>query len=217
LFLSACSKEISQTKSGNVYCNGKITEVKDVTNPITGKTWMDRNLGASRAAISSTDADAYGDLYQWGRRADGHQCRYSDTTSRLSTTDQPAHTNFILAPNNRWDWRTPQNDSLWQGVNGVNNPCPIGYRIPTFTELDAERKSWSQNNNIGAFGSPLKLPMAGFRFFSTGSIEGVDSNGFYSSSQILGNNISFLLFFIGDAYESGTDRASGLSVRCIKD
>ena len=28
-----------------------------------GKVWMDRNLGASRVAISSTDTSAYGDLY----------------------------------------------------------------------------------------------------------------------------------------------------------
>ena len=34
------------------------TEVVDVTNPATGRTWMDRNLGASRAAMSSTDAQA---------------------------------------------------------------------------------------------------------------------------------------------------------------
>jgi hypothetical protein len=31
-----------------VTCNGISTTVVDVTNPVTGKTWMDRNLGASR-------------------------------------------------------------------------------------------------------------------------------------------------------------------------
>jgi N-acetylneuraminic acid mutarotase len=52
-------------KPGTVFCNGYATKVVDVTNPITGKTWMDRNLGASRAATSSDDSLAYGDLYQW--------------------------------------------------------------------------------------------------------------------------------------------------------
>ncbi|MFZ1451482.1 MAG: hypothetical protein WAT20_02205, partial [Ferruginibacter sp.] len=52
----------------------------DVFNPITGKIWMDRNLGASRVATSSTDDLAYGDLYQWGRLTDGHQNRTSGTT-----------------------------------------------------------------------------------------------------------------------------------------
>lgn len=42
------------------------TVIMEVTNPVTGKIWMDRNLGATRAATSSTDALAYGDLYQWG-------------------------------------------------------------------------------------------------------------------------------------------------------
>jgi hypothetical protein len=81
--------------SNSVFCNGITTLVIDVTNPTTGKTWMDRNLGASQVATSSTDVNAYGDLYQWGRGADGHQCRTSPTTTFLSSTDQPGHGDFI--------------------------------------------------------------------------------------------------------------------------
>ena len=47
------------------------TVVSEVTNSTTGAIWMDRNLGASQVATSSTDAASYGDLYQWGRAADG--------------------------------------------------------------------------------------------------------------------------------------------------
>jgi hypothetical protein len=50
---------------------------------------MDRNLGAARAATSSTDAEAYGDLYQWGRGTDGHEKRNSQTTSTLSSSNTP--------------------------------------------------------------------------------------------------------------------------------
>ncbi len=39
------------------------TEVVDVLNLITNRTWMDRNLGASQAATSSRDAQAYGDYF----------------------------------------------------------------------------------------------------------------------------------------------------------
>jgi hypothetical protein len=53
---------------------GTGTTIVDVTNSTTGKTWMDRNLGASRQATSSTDYLAYGALFQWGRAADGHEC-----------------------------------------------------------------------------------------------------------------------------------------------
>jgi hypothetical protein len=73
-------------------------QIPSVTNVATGRIWMDRNLGAMQVATSSTDADSYGDLYQWGRGADGHQIRTSDTTNTLSSTDQPADGKFILAP-----------------------------------------------------------------------------------------------------------------------
>src|SRR5690554_918324 len=45
---------------------GNETEIVDITSPGTGEIWMDRNLGASQVATSSTDEAAYGDLYQWG-------------------------------------------------------------------------------------------------------------------------------------------------------
>jgi hypothetical protein len=77
----------AQYPAGSVFCAGP-TAIVDVTNPTTGKTWMDRNLGATQVATSSTDAAAYGDLYQWGRGNDGHQCRTSSTTTELSATDQ---------------------------------------------------------------------------------------------------------------------------------
>ena len=202
--------------SGSVFCASGPTVIKDVTNPSTGKTWMDRNLGATRVATSSTDANAYGDLYQWGRRSDGHQCRTSTTTTTLSSSDTPANGNFILAPTTPFDWRSPQNNNLWQGVNGVNNPCPTGYRLPFETELNAERLSWSANNSVGAFASPLKLSMAGNRFSSNGSLNAVGTGGFYWSSTDSGATSRYLVFNSSTAYFNN-DRAYGRSVRCIKD
>ena len=188
------------------------TEVVEVTNPITGKTWMDRNLGATRRATSGTDTEAYGHLYQWGRAADGHQIRTSGTTSTLSGSDTPGHGDFILAPQSPYNWRSPRNDDLWHGENGVNNPCPDGYRLPTQAELEAERNSWSSINAIGAFASPLKLPLAGYRGHSDGSLRRVSSNGLYLSSE--GRTLDFNNSgaFIANYY-----RAYGFSVRCIKD
>jgi uncharacterized protein (TIGR02145 family) len=177
---------------------------------------MDRNLGATQVATSSTDTNAYGDLYQWGRGSDGHQCRTSQTTSTLSSVDQPGNASFIINPNAPDDWRSPQNVNLWQGVNGVNNPCPSGYRLPTSTELEAERLSWSSNNSAGAFSSPLKLPLAGYRLSTNGSFSFVGSKGFYWSS-IVNNTRSLSLDFLGSlASVNGNFRAHGFSVRCIK-
>lgn len=203
--------------AGTINCTSLPTAIVDVLNPATGKTWMDRNLGATRAAISSTDAEAYGDLYQWGRRADGHQCRNSATISTLSSTNLPVHGNFIINSSNPFDWRSPQNTALWQGVNGVNNPCPGGYRIPTDAELNEERVSWGINNNVGAFTSPLKLPTAGSRYYSDGSFMYVDTYGLYWSSTVSNANSRNLLF--GPTLTSMTAdyRLHGNSVRCIKD
>jgi uncharacterized protein (TIGR02145 family) len=205
-----------QYPAGTVHCAGATTVV-DVTNPTTGKTWMDRNLGATQVATSSTDANSYGDLYQWGRRADGHQCRTSPTTATLSSIDQPAHDDFITINSGNLDWRSPQNANLWQGVNGVNNPCPSGYRIPTETEINAERQSWSQNTSGGAFASPLKLPNTGYRLHSNGSLYYVGTDGIYWSSTVSGTNSRSLGFFSGNASMVDYTRAYGLSVRCIKE
>jgi hypothetical protein len=205
-----------QYPANTVNCNGVGTVVNDVTNPTTGRTWMDRNLGASQVATSSIDQNAYGDLYQWGRRADGHQCRTSPTTATLSSVDQPAHGNFILAPNPPYDWRSPQNTNLWQGVNGVNNPCPSGYRLPTVIELNNERLSWASNNSSGAFAAPLKWTLAGIRYHSVGSVSGVGTWGCYWSSTVSGTYSRKLVFDSVGATTTDDNRALGFPVRCIK-
>ena len=154
---------------GFVFCENGATEVVEVTST-SGKIWMDRNLGASQAATASDDTNAYGDLYQWGRGADGHQCRNSGTTTTISTTIQPAHGEFILTDFNPRNWHNTGNSNLWQGVNGVNNPCPDGFRIPTRVELNEEREDWTTNNSTGAFNSPLKFIKAGGRNNANGDL-----------------------------------------------
>ena len=197
-----------------------VTIIGVVTNPTTNKIWMDRNLGATQVATSSTDALAYGDLYQWGRGADGHQIRTSATTATLSSTDQPGNGNFILPGlfSSPFDWRSPQNANLWQGVNVVNNPCPSGYRLPTYAEWEAERNSWSSFNAAGALASPLKLSMAGFREYNDGSLSPLGAFAYYWSSTINGNNSRSLNINSSTAVIAYNDkRAYGNSVRCIKD
>lgn len=202
---------------GTVHCSGTPTAIVDVINPATGKIWMDRNLGALQAATNSSDVSAYGDLYQWGRFADGHQCRNSDTTYTLSSIDAPHHNNFILVTNNPYDWRSPQNAGFWQGVDGVNNPCPTGYRLPTEAELNAERLSWSSNNHDGAFSSVLKLPRAGIRDARDGRVDYMGTFGYYWSANVFETKSRNLFFVNNDAFMNSTDRGHGFSVRCIKD
>jgi len=207
--------------AGMVHCTGTPTAVIDVTNPTTGKTWMDRNLGASQYATSFNDALAYGDLYQWGRRGDGHQCRNSLITNVLSSSNQPVHGNFIVTPATPYDWLSPQNANLWVGVNGINNPCPSGYRIPTNTEWQQEEATWGVLGSTGGWlaATPLRLPKSGKRFHIDGSLLQVDFYGYYWANNV-NAYISWYLTYnnsgsSGNVMSNGP-RGIGYSVRCIK-
>jgi hypothetical protein len=196
---------------------------------LDGKTWLNNNLGANYAnttngafnpaaqASSSNDANAYGSLFQWGRGADGHEFRTSGNTAGPIATPWTS-SNFITKNTIHFDWRTPQDDNLWQGVSGTNNPCPIGYRVPTDTELDNQRLTWSVNTSSGAIASPLKLPGAGYRRYSSpGSLFGVGTSGRYCSTTVSSTSARFLFFSSSNALMDPDYRANGFSVRCLKD
>jgi len=192
------------------------------TNTVTGYNgiiWNDNNLGASQTPANKDDSNGYGDLYQWGRGTDGHEKRNSSTTTTMSSLDSPGHGDFIIVPDNNRDWRDPQNVNLWQGVSGINNPCSSGFRVPTATELDDERNAWVTNNAEGAYQSTLKFTKAGSRKYDTGAI--ATGRGLYSSSTIYSTYRKVLEIIDGSSTNNGKIsyyyRASGISVRCIKD
>ncbi len=194
------------------------TEQESIPNVIggAGRIWMDRNLGATFVATSSIDVNAFGNLFQWGRPADGHEKRNSVTTTILSLNDNPGHGWFILNSNFPYDWRTPQNNNLWQGLNGVNNPCPKGFRIPTVSEWIDELNSWGIKSGEGAFNSSLKLTLGGYRRRTNGSLDVVGFIGLYWASTIDGTESYVLYISNTGAHTDKTNRANGYSVRCIK-
>jgi uncharacterized protein (TIGR02145 family) len=202
------------------------TEVVPFTSS-TGKVWMDRNLGASRAAISSTDSAAYGCLYQWGRGNDGHATMswasstsgsrvYSMRTGQTSSTDTPGHNSFYVNTPAPDDWRSPQNDNLWQGINGTNNPCPAGYRVPTEAEFLAEKTNYGITNIESAYSSFFKIPAAGYQqnnatFYAIGN-----TAIFWTSSPTGGTGSYTMQFTPSSAVRYANARSLGFSVRCIK-
>ena len=181
-----------------------------------GKIWMDRNLGASRVATSSTDSVGFGDLYQWGRAKDGHQLRTSATTATFASVDKPSTSDFINVKTGTQDWRNPQNSTLWQGVNGSNNPCPTGFRLPTVAEWNLEIEGWSGKNDVGAFASSLKLPLSGSRSTSTGDIALAGTGGYYWTSTVDGTRSRVVVISEAQAFVSTSVRGDGKSVRCIR-
>lgn len=208
-----------------VICPGKNpTAVVEVTSS-TGRVWMDRNLGASRAATSMDDTASFGDLYQWGRFPDGHQCRTSDTTSIRANTPLPLKGNswdgkFIIdASVSKADWLSPQNEELWQGdYGGFTNPCPDGFYVPTLADFQAENSAYGISAGgyaQAAYDSPMKFPLPGQRN-TIGTVAYEGQYGNYWSSTAAANEAPSLNLGPTSSDLARNDRAFGLSVRCIK-
>ena len=218
--------------------NGAQVTYGIIVSSVTGRKWLDRNLGAASAPSAFDDWANFGDLFQWGRAADGHQlvtrtglADDNATGSQvfgtaeepaLSESDDPGHAFFILNNNHSiatYDWRNPPNDSLWQGVNGINNPCPTGWRLPTKDEWQSEKL----DDHMEAY-SQLKLTLTGARAQWSGSFTGTPTNGIYWSlsnaliptTSIKGSVRLYIDLFSGVSMEPYL-RAEGLAVRCIKD
>jgi len=212
-YQSLCADACSATTAvGNTCGFGGF--VYSVVTAMDGRQWLDRNLGATRVATSSADTFAYGHYYQWGRGTDGHQLTTSLTIATQSSSDTPGHAKFISGNTN---WRNPQNNSLWQGVNGINNPCPTGFRLPTSSEWGMLVTAEGITNSATAYASTLKLPVAGLRSYSDGSWFNQGRSGYYWSSSVSGSYGLYLTFYsssVDPAYSS--HRAHGCSIRCLK-
>ncbi len=218
-----------------------------VENNTTGRTWLNNNLGAdyanvdssnysaSQQATTSTDYLAYGSLFQWGRKADGHElmnwvtdhngtAKYGDTNV---TNDEPSDSLFIKQS----DWRVNQDDTLWASESSANNVCPVGYRLPLNPngavdanhELAVELNSWDSKDADGSMSSDLKLPMAGDRG-TNGNRAFTASFGVYWTGSVVpsdGNNSTVsnardVYFGRALGLLDTSSRGYGYSVRCIK-
>jgi len=182
-----------------------------------GNCWLDRNLGAPQVATASGNGTGYGDLYQWGRLYDGHQATTSAVTFTGSAGDVPGNASFIATTTSPYDWRNQRNNNLWQGVNGTNNVCPTGFRLPTQPEWSALVTAEGITNAATAFSSSLKLPVAGYRGRANGSLYDQGSGGYYWSSGVSGTFASHLFFNAIGVFPANADyRAVGFSVRCVR-
>jgi uncharacterized protein (TIGR02145 family) len=201
-----------------------------------GKCWLDRNLGAKRPAEYYNDQDSYGWLFQWGRKADGHQFTawggqpspaLSDAvlgTSATSTVATPNDVKFLMPPASPFSWLNPLDDTLWAGVNADNNPCPEGFRLPTIGEWEALRLTSGITNITNAISSTLHLPTAGQRIgvgVSRGTLDRQGIIGWYWSSTPGTTTPTYARYF---SFDGGTfdtvntnGRSNGYSVRCVKD
>jgi len=190
---------------------------KVVTSPYTGHKWLDRNLGASRVCTALDDTQCYGDYFQWGRAADGHEKSNSSTTNVQAELLPVAHNKFIVG---HLDWTKGyehehyyQRAVRWSKRDG-SSVCPVGFRVPTIAELRRETFDNGVTDQDTAFASFLKLPSAGLRDVN-GEMSDRDQNGYVWSTSV---SVYYTRAYSIDFSNFGGSLfpAFGLSVRCMK-
>lgn len=195
---------------------------ESVTSPLTQRVWLDRNLGASRVCQALDDEECYGEYYQWGRDADGHEKTDHETINTLNSDILDiGHDKFIttgnISPN---DWSNADVDGSirsfhWSKTDGTSI-CPIGFRVPTIEEISAETSEIS--NSSDAYSSFLKLPVSGFADASNGNFYTKGEYGtIWSSSTDNLQSKHFGYYINGAQHNNTTPRAGAFPVRCIQD
>jgi hypothetical protein len=129
--------------------------VPTITSTVTKRIWMDRNLGVDQGLdintiTSETDFRFYGSLYQWGPSDYWWDSSTSGTPQMVVLKHNRRQTGLLVVClfSSGGDWRSTQNDGLWQAGSQVNNPCPLVF-VPTI--------EWRRETNITNSGYFLKL------------------------------------------------------------
>ncbi|VVH65126.1 hypothetical protein BSPLISOX_2612 [uncultured Gammaproteobacteria bacterium] len=193
-----------------------------VLSPYTGRVWLDRNLGATRVAISKRDSKAAnGYYYQWGRSDDGHEFSLSTTTTQ-ATSITPATNKFIKHSS---DWTTTDADGTLRTAawadGGVNDICPVGFSVPTKEELKkdtVDTYTGDRFKTTRAFNSFLKITAGGGLRHTDGRI--LLSNAIHMWTRSASNSKAYYAYISDNNNKeivNNFSRSSGMTIRCIKD
>ena len=215
---------------------------------IDGVVWAPVNCGYHEADYP------YGKLYQWGRKYgqgySGYLCdisgnqvgEYSDATvptfaeggvSEIEGNDNSNANVFYTGPE---DWADPVNDKLWNSgtedipVKTEYDPCPAGWRVPTYTELNElcqNRSAWTSDDGQNGYWfsgassytdevPQVFFPAAGSRDYYDGEAYLRGSGGSYWSSRPYDYHAYYLLYFSNLLGLGNNRRSNGCSVRCVQ-
>jgi len=213
---AGCTKTATVTVTVNSFtCGSSLTvthtagDVAPVNKTVTygtvsyiSKCWITQNLGADHQATSATDAtEASAGWYWQFNRKQGYK-------------------NDSIIPTPLTEWITSINEnSDWVAAN---DPCTIllGYcwRIPTSTEWYDAYNTGGWANYNSTYASVLKIHAAGYLDRSYGSLSNRGSSGIYWSNTQDSNKLGWYLYFdYGHIYMFNNNKATGGSLRCLRD
>lgn len=219
---------------------------------IGATVWAPVNCGY-KAASDTDKGYPYGKLYQWGRKyGQGYDTSYDadeptieEGPVSLNYGQSSANANVFFTSTSsdfRYDWLATQNDKLWNGgtesapVRTENDPCPKGWRVPTYSELNIltyTRSSWTTNDGQKGFwfsgasstkydvaideSAKVFFPAAGRRS-EVGFAKYRGLNGNYWSSRPF-SDLAYTLYFNGSHADMNYYyyREYGCSVRCVQE
>jgi uncharacterized protein (TIGR02145 family) len=195
------------------------------------KEFMCHNLGANQSADPFTpSADINGDYYQWGYKYPS--ATRDNILGTPTTADGSAYTGT-------WNNSSATPGYYGDNTNGTNvtvisptDPCPSGYRVPSYNEWlgvtnkitanlnpQSSKGPWGTagpaNWSGAMFGNALYLPAAGRRNNSTGSLNFRGAYGYYWSTRINSSTNTYIMYFDNGAAMNFLYRAYGITVRCI--
>ena len=237
--VAACEVNVkSDSKSGDYIDEYGVNHGKGVA--IGMAIWAPVNCG-----YHATDFK-YGKLYQWGRK---YGQGYDENDASVPTIEDggisvitgqhknKANVFFTSSVEYNNDWLYPQDDALWNSGSESNplkteyDPCPEGWRVPTYAELDELSNNYSSmttadNGQMGRwFSGPnsytatipqVFFPAAGFRSYDDGDAYNRGYGGNYWSSRPNGTRASDLGFGNSNVNMYNYSRANGCSVRCVQ-
>jgi hypothetical protein len=187
------------TEDGNYMAECTVTVVPAEQGVvINGVRWATRNV-AIPGTFTAHPEDA-GMFYQWNKKVG------------WSTTDPMINSNG----GTKWN-TTDAGGDTWEKAN---DPCPKGWRVPTYKEQEKlyyAESEWTTLNGVNGrlFGdddNTLFLPAAGYRDPNNGSLNDVNTAGWYwfNNANISAYSEDGILFL-----SVHPPRIFGSSVRCV--